>query len=99
MAGRKYSNPYVKNRKTGKVSDSKTRKLRGSNNLSRSAEYMEGSTAGKVGNRIMLGAAAVADGVRWASGTAKGKGPDSHMGPAIRSGIKAHRIKQSRKKK
>ena len=86
MAGRKYSNVTVKNRKTGKVNPQATRILNAKNRVATTAERDESSgILGKAINRSQLGLS-----------TILGKSGASR---AIRAGIKASKIKKARKKK
>jgi len=89
----------VRDAKTGKTKKFKTEKLNKANRTARGAELREDTTTGKALNRAMLGVAAIADGVRAASGTKKGSGPSSYMAPATRAGMKAADIKKERNAK
>ena len=86
----------VRDSKTKETNKRKTAKMGQANRASGGAERKEDTLVGKAINRGMLGVAAMADIVRAASGTKKGAGPSSYMGPSIRAGVKAAKIKKER---
>ena len=93
MAGRKYSNDYlpvkVVSRKAGKRNTANEARIAKNNRLARAAERNESVGLAEYSPLSLMG-----KGVNRAASYFLGDTPD---GRAVRAGIKAHRIKKSRK--
>ena len=86
----------VRDAKTGKTKKFKTETMNKANRTARGAERREGTRTGKALNTALLGAAAIDDVLRFASGTERGEGASSYIPPAVRAGIKSAEIKKER---